>query len=312
MIAAVLLAVAAAVATLAPRVLVNRSWVLRAPVLGLAAWYAALFSVTAALALGALFLAIPWRQTVDALCAAWTWCAEALRGGYGLPGHVASALVVGLVLVLAVRAALVVVRATRSVVAERARHREAVALVGTHSPALGVTVLEHAGPAAYLVPGRQQRIVVTTGALALLSPDELAAVLAHERAHAAGRHHVLRDGARLLAQAFPRVPLFALARQQIAHLVEMRADQVAATRHAPFDLARALVAMATGRAPTDALAATGGDALERVQRMLHPPAPLHRSVRAGLLAAMVLVALLPLGAAALAWAQPALAACLPL
>ncbi|MPZ66008.1 MAG: M48 family metalloprotease [Pseudonocardiaceae bacterium] len=310
MIAGLLLAVAAAVALLAPRVLVNRSWVYRAPVLGLTAWYAVLFSVTVAAGLAALSLVIPWPRTVDVLCSLWTWCADALRGTYGLAGHVAGAAAAGLVLLLAGRAALVVVRASRSLAAGRARHRAAVALVGTHSPALGVTVLEHTGPAAYLVPGRQHRIVVTTGALELLSPNELAAVLAHERAHAAGHHHLLRDGGRLLERACPRVPLFAVARREIGRLVEMHADQVAATRHAPVDLARALVAMATGSAPAGALAATGGDAVERVHRMLRPPAPLHRSVRAGLLAAMVLVAMLPLGAAALAWAEPALVSCL--
>jgi Zn-dependent protease with chaperone function len=43
----------------------------------------------------------------------------------------------------------------------------------------------------YCVPGRLPTIVVTTGALAVLEPEQLAAVLAHERAHLAGRHHLL-------------------------------------------------------------------------------------------------------------------------
>lgn len=95
MIVVVLLAVAAAVAFLAPRAMVNRSWVNRSPVFGVAAWYAALFSVTAALVLAALALVIPWPRTVDVLCSLWTWCADALRGEYGLLGHVAGTLVVG-------------------------------------------------------------------------------------------------------------------------------------------------------------------------------------------------------------------------
>lgn len=239
--------------------------------------------------------------------------AGALRGEYGLPSHLAGGLVVGLLLLLAARAALAVVSAARSVITGRARHREAVVLIGTPSPELGVTVLKDAVPAAYLVPGRRHRIVVTTGALKLLSADELAAVLAHERAHAAGRHHLVRDGAQLLERAFPRIALFAVARQQIAGLVEMRSDQVAAARQGPITLARALVAMATGgAAPSEALAATGGDALERVQRMLHPPAPLPAAARVGLLAAMVAVAILPLATMAMGWAEPLLAACLPL
>lgn len=313
MIAVVLLAVAAAVAFLAPRALVNRSWVNRSPVLGLAAWYAALFSVTAGLGLAALALVIPWPRTVDVLCALWSWCADALRGEYGLLGHVAGALLVGLVLLVAGRTMLVVARAARSVVAGRRRHRDAVTLVGTHLPGLGVTMLDHTNPAAYLVPGRHRRIVVTTGALALLSASELAAVVAHERAHATGRHHLLRDGARLLEQGFPRIALFTVAHQQITRLVEIHADQIAARHHAPLNLAYALVAMTTGNAtPSSTLAATGGDAVERVHRMLQPPAPLPRGARVGLVAAMAAVAVLPLAAVALAWAEPMLAACLPL
>jgi len=312
MIVAGLLAVAAGVALLAPRALVHRAWVRRSPVLGLTAWYAALFSVTAAVGLAAASLVIPWPRTVDVLCSLWRWCVDALRGEYGFVGHVAGGVVIGLLLLAAARAALVVARAERSITAGRRRHRDALALVGTHFSELGVTVLDQPAPAAYLVPGRRHRIVVTTGALALLTADELAAVVAHERAHAAGRHHLLRDGARLLELAFPRTALFAVARQQIARLVEMRADQVAAVRHPPIDLARALVAMATGgAAPSAALAATGGDALERVHRMLNPPAPLSWGVRAGLVTAMVAVTLLPLAVAAVAWAEPVLAACLP-
>ncbi len=312
MIVAVLFAVAAAVAFLAPRALVNRSWVDRSPELGLAAWCAALFSVTAAVGFAALALVIPWPRTVDALCALWRWCADALRGEHGPLGHFAGAVVVGLVLLVAARTVLVVARAACSVVAARRRHRDAVTLVGTHLPGLGVTVLDHTDPAAYLVPGRRRRIIVTTAALALLSAGELAAVVAHERAHATGRHHLLRDGARMLTQAFPRIALFAVAQEQIARLVEIRADQVAARHHAPLDLAQALVAMATGSAtPSGALAATGGDAVERVHRMLRPPAPLSRGARVGLVAAMVAVAVLPLAATALAWAEPVLVACLP-
>lgn len=315
MITAVLLGVAAAVIFLAPRVLVDRSWVYQSPVLGLTAWYAALFSVTSAMGLAAGSLVVPWPRTVDALCSVWRWCAEALSGEYGLLGHVAGGLVVGLVLLAAGRVVFVVVRSARSVASERRRHRDAVRMVGQHSPRLGVTVLEHAGPAAYHVPGRSRRIVVTSGALALLSEGELAAVVAHERAHASGRHHVLRDGARLLERAFPRIALFTTAREQIARLVEMRADEVAGVRHAPIDLARALVAMATASAsaaPARGLAATGGDAVERMHRMLQPPAPLRRVARGGLLAAMTAVAMLPLAAAAVAWVEPVLAACLPL
>src|SRR5439155_9924530 len=72
------------------------------------------------------------------------------------------------------------------------------------------------------------RVVVSTGAVHTLGPTQLAAVLAHERAHARGRHHLLADGARLLAAAFPHAGVFTAAHTQIDRLVEMRADDLAA------------------------------------------------------------------------------------
>jgi hypothetical protein len=42
-------------------------------------------------------------------------------------------------------------------------------------------------------------VVVTTGALQVLPAERVAAVLDHERAHAAGHHQLLTDVARLLA-----------------------------------------------------------------------------------------------------------------
>ncbi len=157
MIAVLLVAVAAAVALVAPRVLVSASWVYRAPVLGIAAWYAVLFSVTAAVSLGVVSLVIPWPRTVDALCSLWRWCAEALRGEYGFAGHLAGGVLVGVVLLVAARAAVVLARAAWSTRLGRRRYREAVTLLGAHSATLGVTVLHRPEPAAYLVPGRRRR-----------------------------------------------------------------------------------------------------------------------------------------------------------
>jgi len=62
----------------------------------------------------------------------------------------------------------------------RARHRELVTLLGRLDPQTNVTVLEHASPTAYCVPGRGQQIVMTAGAVAALDADEMHAVLTHE------------------------------------------------------------------------------------------------------------------------------------
>ncbi|TDD13757.1 hypothetical protein E1294_39770 [Nonomuraea diastatica] len=41
----------------------------------------------------------------------------------------------------------------------------------------------------YCVPGRHSQMVITTGAMRSLGPEQVAAVLAHEQAHLRGRHH---------------------------------------------------------------------------------------------------------------------------
>lgn len=70
-------------------------------------------------------------------------------------------------------------------------------------------VLDTPQPAVYCVPGRPATIVLTTGALAVLDEPQLLAVLAHEHAHLAGRHHLLVTLGKAARAAFPGVPLFA-------------------------------------------------------------------------------------------------------
>jgi Zn-dependent protease with chaperone function len=153
-------------------------------------------------------------------------------------------------------------------------------------------VLDAKRPAVYCVPGRPPTIVLTTAALAILDPQQLAAVLAHERAHLASRHHVLLAVTRSLAAVAPAVPLFARGTAEVARLAEMRADDVAARRGGRRTLLAALLAMSSGGAATQApaawLAATGGVVAARALRLADPPAHTRR-VRHGLaLAALTL------------------------
>ncbi len=89
-------------------------------------------------------------------------------------------------------------------------------------------MLDDPRPAAYCVAGRPAAIVVTSGALAVLDPPQLRAVLAHESAHLAHGHHALATVTRGLAAAFPGVPLFARGAAEVARLAEMSADDTAA------------------------------------------------------------------------------------
>jgi Zn-dependent protease with chaperone function len=143
-------------------------------------------------------------------------------------------------------------------------------------------VLDAPQPAAYCVPGRPAAIVLTSGALAVLEPAQLGAVLAHERAHLAGHHHLLISLTRGLAASFPGVPLFTRGPAEVAGLAEMSADDAAARRTGRGALVAALLAMGTGTAvPAAALAATSGPVTARVNRLLDPPRP-GRHARYGL------------------------------
>ena len=162
-----------------------------------------------------------------------------------------------------------------------------------------VWVLPTTATAAYCLPGHRFGVVVTQGALDRLSPAELRAVLAHERAHLSGRHHLLVGWARLLDSAFPAVPLLRAAASEVPELVEWAADDQAAGEAGPHALAHALGVMARARSlDTDpALAAAGACPVRRVRRQVQPGGP-----PAGWVAnaAAVLVVVLPLVLAVLA------------
>jgi beta-lactamase regulating signal transducer with metallopeptidase domain len=150
------------------------------------------------------------------------------------------------------------------------------------------------------VPGRR-RIVLTTGALRRLDGRQLDAVVAHERAHLAGRHHLAIMFAEALRAAFPHVRFFAAAASHISCLVEMAADDAAARRAHRLTLADALLTLAAARVPAGALGAGGTAGVQRIQRLIDAPPPASWSRRLAT-SALVLVA-----APAVAFSAPALA-----
>lgn len=133
-----------------------------------------------------------------------------------------------LVLVLA-RTAVVGGRGLRVRAASSRRHQDVLDVVGRRDGSrTGVVWLAHHVPLAYSIGGRRPTIVVTDGLATHLSRDELTAVLAHERAHIAGHHHVILSCAQALARALPRLTLAARAPDAVATLVELAADRAAA------------------------------------------------------------------------------------
>jgi Zn-dependent protease with chaperone function len=147
----------------------------------------------------------------------------------------------------------------------RARHRQ-LALLGLlahDDPKVpGALVVDYPAAAAYCVPGLRSAIVISAGALDLLDQAELAAVLAHERAHLRARHDLVLLPFTALLRAFRWSALAREANREVALLVEMMADDRAQRRLPARELATALLRVGAygGRAPTGALAIADGSA----------------------------------------------------
>jgi Zn-dependent protease with chaperone function len=269
--------------------------------LGLVVWLAAVAS-----ALGAALVAVSFL--VRSSVAGWpTFAGTICRSVYGStcsPQVYRSALFELSLAAASAVAVLVLVTLTwqygRSVQRARRRareHAQAARITGRQFPAAEIpplstaVVLEAPQPAVYCVPGRPATIVLTTGALAVLGPAQLHAVLAHERAHLAGRHHLLITLGKAMKAGLPGVPLVTRGAEEIARLAEMRADDVAARRSGRDTLLLALLAMSTGRplpTPSAALAATGGVVSARVGRLLDPPGLTRRACHGLALSAVLL------------------------
>ncbi|MFD3942986.1 M56 family metallopeptidase [Streptomyces sp. NPDC058579] len=184
-------------------------------------------------------------------------------------------------------------RARRS----RLRHAGVLRLVGRYDSDLRATVLDHARPAVYCLPGRSRRVVVSSGALDTLTAPQLAAALAHERAHIAGRHHLLVAATEAFATVFPRLPLARHGGTAVPLLLEMAADDRALRRCSRDALATALYALASGQAPREALAAGGPSAALRMRRILTPYSAGHPVLRGMLAISTAAGAMAPLIAA---------------
>jgi len=231
------------------------------------------------------------------------------------PGGLAGAARLGFVaasLVLFVLLIWVLVASSAAVLRARRRQRELLSLLGHGDPKVpGALVVDHPAAAAYCVPGLRSRIVVSAGTLELLDQAELAAVLAHERAHVRERHDLVLLPFTALLRAFRWSPAARDAAGSVALLLEMLADDhavgyVAAAaaaggrgrgRQRPGrPLAMALLrvgAAGPGTVPCGALAvADGGDVAVRVARLLTPPPGLRAAALAlvgGTAAALVAV-----------------------
>jgi Zn-dependent protease with chaperone function len=294
-----------AVVVLAPGLLVRLTHAGSAPRLGILAWLAAIVSVLASwsvavVAMGAELIRDRTHpgHAVTASCVGLLRAAAA--GQHGVPIQLGLFLLIALItsamLVLSVR----LVRSMWRARTATQQHARMAQLAGQRNVRLQVDgldarVLDTPQPAVYCVASRPRMIVVTSAALTALDPPRLRAVLAHERAHLAGHHHLVVAFTRALAKALPRVRLFTLGATEVARLLEMAADDTAARAHGRPTVLDALLALCAAGAgapmPREALGATGLAVLTRVERLLEP-APTIRQIKTGLLlgaAATVLV-----------------------
>jgi Zn-dependent protease with chaperone function len=163
----------------------------------------------------------------------------------------------------------------------------------------GVLWLEHQEPRAFSIGDRTNAIVATTGLRERLSPAETDAVLAHERAHLSGRHHLQLLLAETLGAAFPMLPLFRQTPVAVRRLIELAADDTAARSVGADGLRQALVRVATrgefGIPLPAALGATASATELRVARLTRSARRPARSANLGEKACFAAVgALIPL------------------
>lgn len=165
---------------------------------------------------------------------------------------------------------------------QRRRHRELLLLLSSPSAEQpGTLVIKHQAPVAYCLPGGARSVtVLSDGLLELLKPEELRAVLTHENTHLTQRHHLLLWAFAAWKSALPWLPTSKLAQRSVNELIEMLADDAALTVVTEPVLVRSIALVASGslERSSQAAAPEGFDSeastASRIQRLIHPEAPL--------------------------------------
>lgn len=229
----------------------------REPLLALVVWQAvSLAAVASLLAAGpvAVFL---MRDVLD-------------RPGHRIVAYAAVAVTAAMVLRLAVAGHQV----GRSLRRTRRQHVELLELVGHSFDQLdgprsaSLRVIDHPTPTAYCVPGMRHRVVVSTGMLARLGQPEVAAVLAHERAHVRSRHDLLVEFFTVLHTAMPVRLRHEDALAEVHLLAEVLADRAGARVAGVIPMGRALVALANAPHPQATLGVAGSPSAAAVRLSL--------------------------------------------
>jgi Zn-dependent protease with chaperone function len=240
--------IAVALAWPVPMALSKAEWPAHAPGRALALWQAiALTGGVTMIGSLLVFAAVP----AGSLTAAAADLLPALLHGaippeYAVVHLAALTLAIGLAAHLALNLGQTALRAER----ERRRQHELVAILGDPMPGVPRTlVLAHPEPLAYCVPGIRTATVLTDGLIDALRPDQLAAVIAHERAHLEQFHHLVLLSFRAWHSALPWFPIANRAERAVALLTEMLADDTARREVGDAPLATAMMLVGSSGEP---------------------------------------------------------------
>lgn len=215
---------------LGPRLLTAGRWQIRFPRLALAAWHTALGVGVAAL-LGSIAAAVILTLSAQHASDAAVGVVQTAAGWVALGG-----LGAGLVIIAT--------GSDQLVGAGRRTFGEVLALPHSREQLDRRTALltcHSAEPFACAIPGKDAAVIVSTALREILTPAQLRAVVAHERAHLRGRHYLAIRLAELDRSCLPSSRAGKRLLRATSLLVELIADDDAARRTGAVHLANALV-----------------------------------------------------------------------
>lgn len=284
--------------------LATSRWPEQNPRLGLAAWLLLSFSlpvmfVTAAISV--LTATSLGHSVVDFFHA----CIVLVRGAFAGPVSPSGAdLVAVFLLLVVVRVFALFLTDVTSSLGQRRRRRSQLRLVAasrcsTHRDDL--IVVHDARPAAFCLPGRSRTIVITTTAVNRLTPEELVAVLAHERAHLRGHHHLILAWSHAINRGYCFLPWVGAMAKRARSLVEMVADDQAAKASSPPVIASALLHLVGISAAKETIGAAEITVAVRVTRLMAGGPPLTRWSSSACAAALCVLTLLPAAVSVAVW-----------
>lgn len=285
-VAVALLAGALAAGWFVPGLLRRMDLRRRDPLLLIVAWLISMAGVVLTAAAGVLLLLAPGHGGATSLLAVIHRCWSALQ--HGSPPRVeelAGLLGLALIGAFTTRFVVVAIRSARRRARKRRENLSVLRLTARKETGPPDTLwLAHDRPLAFSMAGRPGVVVATEGLTRHLDDRAVTAVLTHEQAHLAGRHHLLVATADALRAALPFVPLFGQAPRAIRELAELAADTAAVRRCGPAAVRTALLKVSSHGAPSTSLAMAQEAVDLRLARLRHgsiPPGKLRRAISCG-------------------------------